>query len=184
MLKFSEYILTERVLSIGLNPKHEKHREAHKDEIHDIIHKSYKSIGGYRGKQSGSDDEKKAIHDDIKKSVIKAVRRNGKITAVNMYKKSHGLKSIASGTDGSEQGKKDWMKTKIEDHEQKRAWGEVSGAVEKLQHKIGVPKIKSKHAGKLLGKRVKPSDSDEYKYTRKIGNHEHEKTIMGHPKNS
>lgn len=181
MLSFASF-LTEKVLSIGLNPDHEKFRDQHSKEIHDIIHHSYKDIGGYAGHASGSKEESDAIHHDIKHSVIKAVKRDGKITAVNLYRKQHGLKSIASGTNGTDQGKTDWKKTKLEDHEHKRAWGEVSGAVEKLQHRMGVPKIKSSEAEKLTGKKVKPTPGDEHKYTRKIGDHEHEKTIMGHPK--
>jgi len=181
MIRFASFI-TERVLSIGLNPEHDKFRDTHRDQIHDIIHRSYKDVGGYGGHESGSKEESQAIHHDINHSVIKAVKRDGKVTAVNLYKKQHGLKSIASGTNGTEQGKTDWKKTKLEDHERKRAWGEVSGAVEKLQHKMGVPKVKSSEAEKLIGKKITPVSGDEYKYKRKIGGHEHEKTVMGHPK--
>lgn len=46
MLSFKSFI-TEKVLSIGLNPEHEKFRTNHRDQIHSIIHKSYKDIGGY-----------------------------------------------------------------------------------------------------------------------------------------
>ena len=180
MLPFKEFI-TEKVLSIGLNPDHEKHREDHRKEIHHMIHKSYEALGGYGGHKSGSKEESDAIHHDISHSVIKATKRNGKITSVNMYKKQHGRKSIASGTDGSEQGKKDWKKTKLEDHEHKRAWGEVSGAAEHLQRKMGVPVVPANKAGKLLNKDVTPHKDGEH-YERKIGGEVHTKVIMGHPK--
>ena len=176
-----EEFLLERVLSIGINPSHEKFREQHRKEIHDILHKSYAKIGGYGGRTSGSKEESDEIHKDITNSAIKAVRRNGKITAVNLYRKQHGRKSIGSGTDGSEQGKKDWKKTKIEDHEQKRAWGEVSGAAEHLQKKMGVPVIPSNRAGKLLNKHTVPHEDGEH-YSRDIGGHMHTKIMMGHPK--
>ena len=181
MLTFKNYIV-EKVLSIGLNPKHDKFREQHRQEMHDMIQKSYKPIGGYLGLQSGSKEESDAIHGDISKSIIKATRRDGKITALNMYKKQHGRKSITSATDGTDRGKKDWMKTKLEDHEQKRAWGEVSGAPEHIQRKLGVPVVPASKASKLLGKKVERIKGDKERYSREIAGHPHVKVIMGYPK--
>ena len=183
MLSFKDF-LEERVLSIGLNPKHEVHREVHRQEMHDMLRKAYSrpDIGGYGGYESGSKKESEAIHDDISHSVIKAVKRDGKLSAINLYKKKHGLKSIAVATDGTDRGKSDWKETKIEDNERKRAWGEVSGATEHIQTKIGTPKIPSSRAKELLDKDVKPVPGDDYRYVRKIGDQEHEKIIMGHPK--
>lgn len=180
MQSFQEF-LAEHVLSIGLNASHESHREKHRQEIHDIIHSSYKSIGGYGGHASGSHEESQAIHHDITHSHIKAVKRDGKITAVNLYKDKFGRKSIASGTDGSEQGKKDYIKIKSEDHEQKRAWGEVSGKAEHLMKKVGHPVVPNHMASHLTGKTVTPHEDGEH-YTRSIGGHDHVKTILGHPK--
>lgn len=183
MLSFKQF-LQEKVLSIGLNPDHEKHRETYRNEIHDILRNSYKKIGGYSGFKSGSEEESKAIHKDIDSSIIKAVRRpteNGKkITAVNLYKKTHGRKSIAVGTDGSEQGKKDFYKTKIEDHEHKRAWGEVSGALEHIHKKIGSPNIPFEKAKKLVGKPDMKKVGDSH-YERKIGNSVLKKVAVGYP---
>lgn len=181
MLTFTQY-LEEKVLSIGLNPEHEKHREKHREEIHHLITKSYAAEDGYGGHASGSKEESDAIHHDITHSKIKAIKRDGKITAVNLYKDQHGRKSIASGTNGTEQGKKDWKKIKQEDHEQKRAWGEVSHKVQHIQTKMGVPKIPSSKAKELLGKDVIPTQGDEHEYTRKIGSAMHKKVMMGHPK--
>ena len=119
MLRFKQFRqLDEHILNIGLNPAHEKYREQHKSEFHNILHNSYKKIGGYGGHESGSKEESEAIHSDISNSnhVIKATKRDGKITSLNIYKKSHGRKSIGVGTDGTDQGKKDFIKTKIEDN--------------------------------------------------------------------
>lgn len=183
MLSFRNF-LNEHIVSIGLDPKQEHTREKHRSEIHDLLHKAYShpSIGGYGGLKSGSKEESDSIHHDITHSIIKASKRDGKITAVNLYKNHHGRKMIAAGSDGSERGKEDWKKLSSEDHHQKRAWGEVSGAVEKIMTKIGSPKIDSKHAKKILNKDVKPVENDPHKYVRKIGHNDHEKTIMGHPK--
>ena len=187
MLSFIEYlieeVLEERVISPGFNKDHEHHREKHRGEMHDMIHKAYKSLDGYAGQKSGSKEESKAIHHDITHSAIKAVKRNGKLSAVALYKKQHGRKSIASATDGSEQGKKDFVKTKVEDHEHKRAWGEVSGKVASIHKKIGTPDIPSSRAKELTGKDVK-RHADGVHYDRKIGDTIHTKKIVGHPKTS
>ncbi len=180
MLSFNEF-LVEHILSIGLNSKHEKFREQYRYQIHDLIRSAYKNSGGYAGNESGSIAESDAIHDDINNSLIKATIRNGKISSVNLYKKQYGRKSIASATDGTPQGKEDFKKTKIEDHEQKRAWGEVSGAVEHISKKLGIPGVPADEAEELLGKPVDKDSEDEYHYSRKIGGSLHRKMIVGHP---
>lgn len=181
MKSFSQY-LEERVISIGLNPKQEVHRERYRQQMHDILRRSYAGVeGGYGGLGSGTEAESKSIHDDINNSIIKATRRNGKITSVNLYKKRYGRKSIALGHDGSDQGKNDIRKTMMTDKSQKRSWSEVSGAVENLRRKMGYPIIPSSRAKELTGKEdIRPIDKE--RYVRKIGGSEHEKVIMGYPK--
>lgn len=180
MISYKQFI-AEHVLSIGLNPDHEKYREKHRQEIHDMLHHAYKNIGGYSGKASGSKEESDSIHHDITHSLIKATKREGKLSSVNLYKAQHGRKSIAAATDATPKGKEDFIQGKKEDHHQKRAWAEVSGAVEKISDRLGVPKIPNHMAAKLLGKTVTPS-ADKYHYTRQIGDHPHEKVMIGHPK--
>ena len=186
MKTFSDYLieepLLERILSIGINPDHEKFRDKYHDQIHDMVHKSYVKAGGYSGHASGSEEESKTIKSDIKSSLIKATVRNGKVTSVNMYKKQFGRKSIASATDGTDQGKADFLKNKLEDHEQKRAWGEVSGAPEHISKKIGVPVIPFEKMKKLTGKELEKVDGDTEHYRRKIGGEYHTKIGVGHPK--
>lgn len=175
-------LLYEKVLSIGINPDHEKFREKHRQEIHDILRNSYSKVeGGYSGLGTGTDEESQAIHKDISDSVIKATRRDGRITSVSLYKKKFGRKSIASGTDGTPQGKEDFMKNKLEDYEQRRAWAEVSGAPEHIFKKIGYPTVPSSEAPRLLGKEVEPEEGGLY-YKRRIGHEKHRKVIMGYPK--
>lgn len=184
MLNFKSFVqLDEKVLSPGLNPEHEKFRELHRNQIHDMIQKSYShpSIGGYGGLKSGSEEESKAIHADISSSLIKMTKRGDKISSVNLYKKQFGRKSIAVATDGTDQGKKDLKKNKLEDHEMKRAWGEVSGAPEAIQKKMGVPVIPIEKMRKLTGKTLTPV-GDSGHYERTIGGQPHVKIGMGHPK--
>lgn len=181
MKTFREFI-QEHVLSIGLNPKHDKYRDQHRQEIHDILTKSYAPIGGYGNLGSGTKEESDAIHKDISTSFIKAYRRGGKITSVNLYRDQYGRKSIAAGTDGSEQGKIDFKKNKIEDNKQKRAWGEASGKVAAGAEKVGMPKVPSSEAEKLVKKPIISKDADGHSYTRMIGDKEVKKAIYGHPK--
>lgn len=173
--------LNEKVLSIGLNPNHDAARELHRHEIHDMISHAYTPVGGYLGLGTGSDKESEAIHSDISNSLIKAVKRNGKITSVNMYRKQHGRKSIASATDGTAQGKADFMKSKLEDHEHKRAWGEVSGKMAHISSKIGMPDIPSHRAKELLDKDVTAHD-DGVHYDRDIAGKQFTKKMVGHPR--
>lgn len=185
MLSFDSYLqqLHETVLSIGLNPKHEDHREKHRDEMHSMLKNAYAKVdGGYSGFGHGSKAESDAIHDDISHSAIKAIKRGGKLTAIKLYKKSFGRKAIGGATDGTEQGKKDYNKANLEDHEQKRAWGEVSGAPEHLARKAGFPVVHNSLAAKLTGKNIESKDDNGEHYTRKIGKDSHKKVIVGHPK--
>lgn len=182
MQTFKEY-LAERVVSIGFNKDQEHLRDKHRDEIHHILQKSYQGVeGGYSGLGSGTKEESDAIHHDISHSMIKATKRDGKITSVNLYKDRFGRKSIASGTDGSEQGKKDYIKNKTEDNTQKRSWGEASGKAEHIARKVGNPVVPARHAAKLTGKDDVRVHADGERYTRRIGKEDHDKVILGHPK--
>jgi hypothetical protein len=183
MLKFNEFnnSLTEKVLSIGINPEHEKFRELHRQEMHDMLHRAYKEIGGYSGNESGSAEESRNIHKDISDSLIKATKRDGKVTSVTLYKDQHGRKSIATATDNSPQGKADWIMGRKEDISQKRSWGEVSGKPEHMLRKLGAPVIPNKAASRLIGKEVELHPNGEY-YTRKIGQKSVTKVAMGFPK--
>lgn len=181
MLRFKDFI-QEHVISIGLNPKHAKHREGLRGQIHSVLQKAYSRVdGGYGGQGSGSDAESKAIHGDISSADhIKATVRNGTVSSVNLYKKNHGRKSIATGFNREHpSGKADWIKNKEED-KKRNGWGEVSGAAEKALRGMGYPQVDSKHAKKLTGKDVKIVDRE--KYSRNIGGKEHTKTILGFPK--
>jgi cell division protein FtsL len=111
------------------------------------------------------------------------VKRGGNITAVSIYKTQHGRKGIASASDGTQQGKDDLKKTWSDDNKQKRAWGEVSGAVEHIKKtKLGTPVVPNHMAAKLTGKPIIAHHPDGAHYTRTIGGHAHTKVIVGHPK--
>lgn len=177
-------MLKEHILSPGFNPKHEKHREALRNQVHDIIQKSYSKIG-YGGLQPGSKKESDAIHKDISGHAMKITVRkdddnNHHVSSVAIYKKHHGRKSIALGTDQSHRGKSDLFQTMKDDIRQKRSWAEVSGKPEEIKRSMGSPQVPSSEASKLTGKEVKIISTSHY--SRKIGDHDHVKTILGYPK--
>jgi hypothetical protein len=185
--------LSEHVLSIWINPNHEKYREQHRQAIHDMIKHSYAYAGGYGDLGSGSPEESKAIHDDISKSMIKATVRNGNVNSVNLYRDQHGRKSIAAATigknpdvtrDEKHSAIKDYIKNKEEDISQKKrnAWGEVSNKALDMANKLNAPKISNDHAEELTGKKIVSKDSDGVTYKRQIGNNLHDKVAVGYPK--
>jgi hypothetical protein len=182
MLPFKKYsLLSERVVSIGFDPAKEHLRDKHRQQIHDILQSSYIDAGGYGGLPSGSQEESDAIHKDIDSSLIKAVKRGDKITAVSLYKNQHGRKNIATGTNGTTQGRSDWRMTAIEDIKQKRYWAEVSGKPEHLMRKLGAPVVPVSDVPGLLGKEIQPEPDSEH-YTRILGGKPHKKIVVGFPR--
>lgn len=177
MLTFKEFLLHERKRLIS--PK-----ESHRHEIHDIIKSSYKRIGGYRGLGHGSEEESKAIHADISHPdhTIRAVKHKGKLVSAVIYRQHHGRKVIAAGTDGSPHGKIGLRRSLSIDHKRKRAWGEFSGAAEKLVKKTGMPKITATTAAKHISSPITPSHDDPHSYTREISGTHMSKTAYGHPR--
>lgn len=185
MKTFLDFIcqLDERVLTIGFNKSQEPLREQHRQAIHDILRRSYEEIGGYGGLEAGTEEESQAIHSDISHAgLIKVIHRNGIPTAVALYKKQFGRKLIAVGTNGTEQGKKDFGQIANEDHNLKRAWLEASGKLEHLyKNKIGYPVIHSHKMSALTGKTdIDPVEGSEH-YTRSIGGTIKRKIGLGHP---
>ncbi len=141
-------------------------------EVWDLLQASYANAGGFKSASSVAE-----LIDDS--GLWKLVTRDGKVTAVSIYKDKFGRKGIASGTDGSTQGKKDYLMIKGEDIKLKRSWSEVSGAPEKIMTRLGAKPIPNKYAQALTGKHILNYNDDGFHYTRLIAGHPHEKVIMG-----
>lgn len=168
IMKINE-LLTERVH----NAFNASSKVKYAPQVWDILQSSYSKLPGGFGTAS-------SIEELIDKSGLwKIVVRDGNVTAVNIYKDMHGRKSIASGTDGSPQGKKDFMMLKDADIKFKRAWAEVSGAPERILSKLGAKPIPSKFAPLLTGKEILDYNDDGFHYTRLIAGEPHEKVIYG-----
>lgn len=142
------------------------------DQVWALLQSSYEKAGGFHS----ADD----IPDLLQKTNMwKLVVRDGKVTAANLYRDLHGRKSIAAGTDGTLQGKRDYTMIKDADIQFERAWGEVSGAPEKIMARAGLKPVPAKFAALLTGKEIIEFNSDGYHYTRLISGHPHEKIIYG-----
>jgi hypothetical protein len=162
-------ILLERVYNAFTSTDKMKYA----DQVWAVLQQAYSKLRGGFGTAS-------SLEELIEKSGLwKVVVRDGKVSAVNIYKDQHGRKSIASGTDGTPQGKKDFMMIKNEDVKFNRAWVEVSDAPEKILARMGAKPIPSKFAGPLTGKEILDYNSDGYHYTRLIAGDPHEKIIYG-----
>ena len=160
--------LLERVLNL-FTPEEKKE---YADEVWEILQKSYSKIGGFKSATDADD----LVGDSW---LWKVVRRNGKISAVNIYKDKNGRKSIAVGTDGTAQGKKDFYMVKDDDINLGRSWAEVSGAAEHIMLKGGAKPIPNKYAAILTKKEIVEYNPDGFHYTRLIQGHPHEKIIVG-----
>jgi hypothetical protein len=181
MITFKEY-LAEHYVTTDNSEEKQKHLQ----HAHDMIRASYKSIGGYSGLGHGSEKESEAIKKDIMDPdvIMKLHRKNNKPHSVMLYKKKHGRKLVAAGTNGTDEGKKSLNKTISADSKEHRAWGEVSHAMEHLYKKHGMPAVHNKHAERLTGKTINHIDDDGEHYSRTIGDKPHVKSIRGYTKES
>lgn len=161
-------IITEKV--VNLVDRQQKSRYA--GQVWELLQRAYGSIGGF-----GSASDVDELIDDS--GMWKLVTRDGKITALNIYKDKHGRKTIAIATDGTPRGKSDYRMLNSEDVRTSRAWAEVSGAPEHIMAKAGAKPIPSKYANFLTKKDILSYNPDGYHYTRMIAGHPHEKAIYG-----
>ena len=186
-MRYREIIL-ERIISVGLNPDHAKYTNHYKDQLVSMISKAYAPAGGYSGIPSGTPEEVLAILTDLynDQHIIKIYTRGSIPTAVTIYKKTtSGRKRIATASNGQPNGKKDVIALLQDDNTEKRAWSEVSGAMEKLTTKLGYPPVPAEKTSELLpGKEIIKIHDDVMHYDRVIGGHVHTKMLAGHPKTS
>lgn len=147
-------------------------KEKYADEVWNILQSSYAKLGGFKSAAN--------VEELIQKTHLwKLIKRDGHITAVGIYRDMMGRKSIASGTNGSDQGKRDYLMIKSEDLRFHRAWAEVSGPAEKMLARSGAKPIPNTFAGVLTGKDITELNPDGFHYTRRISGEPYEKVIYG-----
>ena len=167
-MRLNEFFLTERI--VNLHTAAEKAKYV--DEVWDILQKSYERLGGF--KTASSPEEL------IKKSGMwKLTVRDGNVTAVVIGRNQFGRKLIATGTDQTIDGKKDFLMMKRDDVRLKRFWAEASGAVEHFCEKFGAVPIPSKYAEVITKHPIVSYDEDGYHYIRLIDGNPHRKIMFG-----
>src|ERR1700741_3909740 len=153
-MKSTEF-LTEHIVNL-LTPQD---KQKYAIVVWDLLQQSYAPAGGFHSAASPEELITKS-------GLWKLMRRDGKITVAAIYRDQNGRKSIAAGTDGSQQGKKDYMAIKNADVSMNRAWAEVSGAPEKILLRSGAKPIPAKFAPLLTGKEIVEYNPDGFHYTR------------------
>lgn len=166
------HILTERIKNLPhTNPEG---RAQYQDQVWHLLQHAYKEIGGFL---SAANAQELAETPGIWKLTL----RGDQITAVVIYKESHGRKLIGAATDGTAQGKQDLILILKEDKRLNRSWAEVSGKMENLYEKLGAQPIPNDQAARLTGKRILSLDDDGVHYVRLIAGHPHKKALYGTP---
>ena len=160
-----------------LNLFNQNDREKYKDEVWDVLEKSYENSGGL----IGMEDADQLIRET---DMWKLCKRNGKIVAAMCYSfKRGGRKTCYGGCDMTRQGKEDLYKIMKADMEQehRQFWTEVSDAIEHIYvDKMHAPMIPAEVAQKLLrNKKFSKIDDDGYHYYRKIGDKVKRKLMVG-----
>lgn len=164
--------LNELITEHVVNATDAETKKKYGKQIWDMLQAAYASKDGFRS--ASSLDE--LISDS---GLWKIVVRDGKPTAVSIYKDSHGRKSIASATDNTPIGKRDFIMIKNADLKLRRSWVEVSGTPEKMMRRDGAVPIAAKYASLLTGKEILSINDDGEHYTRLILGKPFEKIIFG-----
>ena len=154
--------------------------EEYKDDIIGLITKAYSYIGGHSNFSTVGDVGKEAAR-GADYEVID-LDDDGEIDAVNVSKtKSAGTKFVATGHDGSSQAKRAVITHKIERLKRPGFYVEVSGKIQDILLKAGVPQVTDSDTIEkaLSGKEIEMNDNGSYK--RKIGGTWHEKILLGQP---
>ncbi len=180
-------ILNERFI----NALDVKTKKLYVDEVWDILQKSYAPIGGIKGDGFSSKED---MINNI--PFWKLAKKDNKIIAASLYKDTNGRKRIASGTDGTAEGKQAFVQISKDDLNQERAYSEVSGPSlsfikKRFTGDLTKYLVKPQDAAKILGKEITypvPSSDKElelhpefkdYFYQRNIGGHTHTKLMLG-----
>lgn len=99
MLKFSQYVITEKYENLFL--KDEDKREEYVDKLWNMLEKTYEEIGGLKTK--GFESKEDMINNIPFWKVIKS---DGKVIGGLFYKEKNGRKRVATCIDGSDEAKR------------------------------------------------------------------------------
>ena len=172
MKTFKEILLTEKFKNLF----DQKDKEQYKDEVYDLLQKSYKKIGGLKGSGFKNPNDMVKNIPFWKLAFIKGV-----LVAVVMYKKTDfGRKLVALGAIKSENG---YTKVReILQQEFKRSYMEVSHGLlgfilKQYPSLVNKYKIKTDDVARIIKKDIQKID--DYTYSRKISGENIEKRLFG-----
>jgi len=147
------------------------------DVAWDLLIKAYAPLPG--GFKTARDID----HLVSKSHIWTLVKKEGEVIALRVYKQAHGLKGIASATNGTKEGK-DALRSMIKKG-LKKSWAEISGPMERFVMRLGGEKYKvpSEKAQDLIGAKhpILSYDDDGFHYTRAIRGTKFRKIIVGSP---
>lgn len=180
-MRYKEFLI-ERVLNLHTPEEKMPYAQA----VWDMLQRSYQNIGGFKSASSVEE----LVNEP---GYWKVVRRDGRLTAVNIYKKvpnTETFKVIASATEtiydpekerykATPPGFKDYEMIKSGDVKMNRSWAEVSEKAEKMMQLSGAKPIPNTYAELLTGKNILELNPDGYHYTRLIQGKPKEKVIYG-----
>jgi hypothetical protein len=176
-----------------LKGRHDEKRIKAAPELFQMLLKSYKRIGGLKGKGF------KSVEDMIENIPFwKIIRKQNKPVAAILYKDKDGRKAVAMATNGSRAGLLAITKAFQDDVLQERAYLEISGAGLSFNKKrlpadmtIADVAIEFKNVKKLIPGATRPSDGDaevsahpelkDFFYSRNIAGEQHTKIMLGAP---
>ena len=171
MIKLKSLIKESLLIESFVNITSTQDKDKYLDIVWNMLQTAYEPIGGFK-----SSTKESLIRET---DMWKLCRRNNNITSLLLYVNKKGHKLIGGATNGTSEGKKDLYKMIDEDIKFKRAWAEVSGAMEHLYIKFNANKIPNTEAEKVLGKHIISLNPDGLHYTRLIAGHPHEKMLVG-----
>jgi len=176
-MKFKDYFLLQESYTNIFLPQE---KQKWKDQVWDIIQKSYKPLGGIQG--SGFESPENMVE---KLPMWKIYLSGGKLSAVVLYKDKGGRKLVALGTNGTPQSKKALVD--ILKNEFGRSYGEISGPLLGFVKKY-LPEIVSKYAftfdqakeiAARNGDEIFPVSDSVHEYLREINGKMHQKLMLG-----
>ena len=101
--------------------------------------------------------------------VWKVAVRNGQVKGGAVYRNFKGRKLRLVFHDGTPEGKEEMKKIMRDDITHGRAWGEFSGALEKVMLRFGGKPVPNEYAERILGKPIIKYDQDGFHYWRNVG---------------
>jgi hypothetical protein len=176
MLTYKEY-LHEKIENLFS----EEEKEKYIDQIWELIHSSYKSVGGVKGSGFSSKED---IIQNI--PMLKIYRKQDKVKIVFAYKDKGGRKKVLMATDGMSDSKEYLKKMINDEYSTGRSWGELShGALRFIKTLYNEEELDSFSIPVERVKELLPDDEifpiGKFEYERIIGDEGIVKRALGNP---